>query len=137
MQSKNCNLSDIKAILLEGLERRVPALIEARNHSPKPSRGWLRAVREAIGLTQATVAARMSVTRQSCAQFEVAEAKQSISLFSLRRAAEAMDCELVYFLVPRGGQDKTFADLARSLDPHAAHLVATEHSMSLGAKTKA
>ena len=39
--------------------------------------------------------------RQSYAQFETAEERGSISMASLRRAAEAMDCELVYFIVPR------------------------------------
>jgi predicted DNA-binding mobile mystery protein A len=129
-------MPEIRDILLRGLEGRVPALNGARMHSARPSRGWLRAVREAIGLTQGAVAGKISVKRQSYAQFEVAEEKEAISLATLRRAAEAMDCELVYFLVPRGGSDKTFADLARSFDPGAAHLVATEHSMSLAARPR-
>jgi transcriptional regulator with XRE-family HTH domain len=84
-----------------------------------------------MGLSQGDVASKMAVKRQSLAQFEVAEEQGSISLASLGRAAEAMDCELVYFIVPRGEADRTFSDLARSHDPTAFHADATAHSMAL------
>ena len=51
-----------------------------------PARGWLRAIREAIGLTQGQVAARAAVRRQSYAQLETAEERGAISVASLRRA---------------------------------------------------
>lgn len=96
-----------------------------------PARGWLRAVREAMGLTQGRVAARAAVKRQSYAQFEAAEERGAISIASMRRAAEAMDCELVYFIVPRETVAGTFAGLAQIHDPMSRHLKATEHSMAL------
>jgi predicted DNA-binding mobile mystery protein A len=88
-------------------------------------------VREAVGLSQAQVASKMAVRRQSLAQFEAAEEQGSISLSSLGRAAEAMDCEVVYFMVPRGSVDRTFSDLARFHDPMASHAEATAHTMAL------
>jgi dethiobiotin synthetase len=45
-----------------------------------------------------------------------------------------MDCELVYFLLPRGPVERTFTDLARFHDPLAPHLKATEQSMALKAQ---
>ena len=69
--------------------------------------------------------------RQSFSQFEAAEEKGSISLASLRRAAGAMDCELVYFVVPRAALAATYAGLAAIHDPTAMHLKATEHSNAL------
>ena len=89
-------------------------------------------MREAIGLTQGRVAGRAAVKRQSYSQFEAAEEKGSISLASLRRAAEAMDCELVYFIVPRESVARTYAGLADIHDPAARHLKATDHSIALG-----
>jgi predicted DNA-binding mobile mystery protein A len=112
----------------------------ARTAAAKPARGWLRAVREAIGLTQGGVAAKMAVKRQSYAQFEEAEERGSISVASLRRAAEAMDCDLVYYVVPRESVARSYAGLAEIHDPAAMHLRATEHSMALkgaGAKDDA
>jgi predicted DNA-binding mobile mystery protein A len=94
-------------------------------------RGWLRAVREAVGLTQGDVAAKAGIKRQSYAQFEASEGRGSISMASLRRAAGAMDCDLVYYIVPREAVARTYAGLAQVHDPMARHLDATEHSMRL------
>jgi hypothetical protein len=77
------------------------------------------------------VAAKMAVKRQSYAQFESAEEQDSITLASLRRAAEAMGCELVCFVVPRESVARSYVELAQIHDPSAAHLMATDHSMSL------
>jgi transcriptional regulator with XRE-family HTH domain len=88
-------------------------------------------VREAVGLTQAEVAEKAGVKRQSYAQFENHEERGSITLSSLRRAAEAMDCELVYYVAPRGTVARTYAGLAQVHDPMARHLGASEHSMRL------
>ncbi len=41
------------------------------------------------------------MTRRAYADLESAEARGAISLKSLHRAAGAMDCDLVYFVVPR------------------------------------
>jgi transcriptional regulator with XRE-family HTH domain len=88
-------------------------------------------VREAVGLTQADVAGKAGVKRQSYAQFENAEERGSITLSSLRRAAEAMGCELVYYVAPRETVARTYAGLAQVHDPMARHLGATEQSMKL------
>ena len=87
-------------------------------------------MREAVGLTQSDVAVRASVKRQSYAQFEAKE-KGSISIASLRRAAEAMDCELVYFIVPKESVARSYAELAQLHDPSAMHQRATDQSMAL------
>jgi predicted DNA-binding mobile mystery protein A len=120
-----------RSILLEGLQQKFEALNGARSAASRPARGWLRAIREATGLTQAEVASNMAVKRQSYAQFENAEETGAISLASLTRASEAMGCELVYFVVPRESVARSFDDLARVHDPAAMHLEATEHSMAL------
>jgi transcriptional regulator with XRE-family HTH domain len=85
-------------------------------------------------MTQGDVAARIAVKRQSYAQFENAEALGSLSLASMRKAAEAMDCEFIYFVIPRESAARTYADLAQVHDPTAKHLKATEHSTLLKAK---
>jgi predicted DNA-binding mobile mystery protein A len=112
-------------------------LIAARPAAAVPARGWLRAVREAVGLTQGRVADRAAVKRQSYSQFEAAEERGSISVGSLRRAAEAMDCDLVYFLVPREAVARTYAGLAEIHDPAAMHLRATDQSIALGKRAGA
>ena len=131
-QFKHNIMSKVKDVILEGLERRIDALSAARDAAAVPARGWLRAVREAIGITQSRAAERAAVSRQSYAQFEASEARGAISVSSLRRAARALDCELVHFIVPRAQVAATYGELAAVHDPVARHMRATEHSMSLG-----
>lgn len=95
----------------------------------RPVHGWLAAVRNALGLSRAAVAATLKVTPSAVQDYEKAEKADAITLATLRRVAGAMDCELVVALVPRSGL--TFAQLAARHDPDFVHLRATEHSMAL------
>ena len=122
---------EIRSIVLKGLDQYVGVLKSVQASVRRPVRGWLRAVRECSGVTQECLATKLGMTRQSYAQLETAEARGVISLKSLQREAEAMECEVVYFVVPRVGVAETFADLATRLDPARVHLAATEHSMAL------
>ncbi len=90
-----------------------------------PSKGWLRAVRDAIGLNQRAMAAKMAIRQQTYHQIEKREEKGEITLSSLRRAAEALDCELVYFLVPKKVVAETFTALAAVHDPHQRAVATT------------
>jgi predicted DNA-binding mobile mystery protein A len=130
MQIKKC-VNTMKAIVRKGLDERLPILRAAKAAAIRPTRGWLRAVREAIGARQEAIAKRMSVKRQSYAHLETTEARGTISLSTLQKAAEAMDCDVVYYLVPRATVAQNYAELARKHDPKFRHLQASEHSMAL------
>jgi predicted DNA-binding mobile mystery protein A len=68
---------------------------------PRPRQGWIRAVREALGVSAGELGRLLGVSRQLPLQFEKAEADDSITLKSLRSVAGALGCDLVYALVPR------------------------------------
>ncbi len=68
-----------------------------------PRAGWVRAIREALGISQSQIAARAGVSRATVQQWERAEAKRRITLHSLDRIAAAMGCQVALALVPRGG----------------------------------
>lgn len=95
----------------------------------RPVHGWIRAIRQALGLSRATVSSRLKLSPQAIQSYEKAEQNDAITLASLRRAAGALDCELVIAFLPTKG--RTFAELAAAHDPARAHLRATEHSMAL------
>ena len=97
---------------------------------PRPQRGWLRAVREAIGATAAEVAQKLGASRQLPLQFEKWEAEDRITLKSLRRMADALDCDLVYAIVPRAGSIKNLVE-ARARAEAAQRILGVEHSMAL------
>ena len=77
---------------------------------PPPKSGWIRTIREGLGMTQAQLAKRLRITRQAVDDLERGEASGKITLERLRRLAEALQCRLVYVVVP----DKSLAELRRS-----------------------
>lgn len=101
-----------------------------RTIPPRPSSGWIASIREALGITLGQIGKQIGSSRQAVQQLEKAEATDRITLGALRRAAEAMGCELVYALVPKSS---TFAELAeRPLRDSAARDVkSVVHTMML------
>jgi predicted DNA-binding mobile mystery protein A len=96
---------------------------------PRPPHGWVRAIREALGMTGAALASRMGTTAGAVTRLEQSEAGDRIRLDTLRRAADALECDLVYLLVPRQPLHTVVRDRAREL----AHwqVAAVEQTMSL------
>src|SRR3954451_6151618 len=95
----------------------------------RPHRGWIRAVRDALGMSSTELGARMGIDQSSVIALEQSEIRDSIRLDSLRRAANALDCDLVYALVPRTSLDDTVTAQARR--KAAEHLAPIAHSMRL------
>lgn len=75
-------------------------------------RGWLFAIRSALGMTRAVVAKKLGVTPAAVQQMEEREAAHTISLASLKQAAQALDCHLVYAIVPNRSLTQTVHDAA-------------------------
>ena len=78
-----------------------------------PTGGWVRAVRTALGMTQAQLARRMAIARQNVASLEPNELNGNVTLSRLARAAEELGCELRYVLVPKQPLEEIVANQAR------------------------
>ena len=120
---------EFKKLRLEQLDRTLAAFKDARNEA-RPQRGWMRAIREALGLSLEEVGARLKKTRQRILEFEKAEAEDRITLQSLRRVAAALDCDLVYALVPKTGSILELAE-RRTRQDAARDVLDVEHTMAL------
>jgi predicted DNA-binding mobile mystery protein A len=94
-----------------------------------PVHGWIKAVRGALGMSTAQLAARLGVKQPSIVALEQSEAKGTIELATLRRAAEALGCTLVYALVPNKPLESTVRERARVFAQHRREAV--EHTMLL------
>jgi len=118
---------EFRQLRLSQLDR---AIENMRTVPPRPSGGWIASVREALGLTLQQIGKQIRATRQSVQQLERAEAEDRITLAALRRAAKAMDCDLVYALVPNTG---SFAELAErpTRDRATRDAKSVVHTMSL------
>lgn len=94
-----------------------------------PPRGWLRAIRESLSMTTRQLADRMGVARSRINALEKAEVTGATTLKTLRAAAEAMDCTLVYAIVPTKSLDAIMrARAAEKADTELAHV---HHTMAL------
>src|ERR1035437_3469051 len=93
---------NFRSLQVEQLERSLKPFLAAREVA-RPQKGWIRALRQASGMTLRELAMRMRSGLPVAAQFEKSEAEYRITLKSLRRAADALGCELVYALVPKQG----------------------------------
>jgi predicted DNA-binding mobile mystery protein A len=109
-----------------------PRLEEIRplvGRSAPPPKGWIRAIREGLGMTATQLAKRLGVTQATLSTLELSEARGTIQLATLRRAAEAMNCTLVYAFVPAESLEKIVQDRARSVA--SEHLNPIRHTMRL------
>lgn len=80
-----------------------------------PPNGWIKAIREALGMTAVQFARRLHVKPQTAEALEKREAAGTIQLNTLRRAAEALDCRLVYALVPKSSLEGAVRERARAI----------------------
>ena|SRR2546430_9144721 len=96
----------------------------------RPPKGWIRAIRQALGVSSGELARRLGTSRQLPLQLEKGEAADSITLRSLRSVANALDCDLVYALVPRAdSMQALIEDRARA--EAKRRVLKVEHAMAL------
>jgi predicted DNA-binding mobile mystery protein A len=91
-----------KKLQLEQLNRKLMDFHTASKVTPPPT-GWLKALRVSLGMSLQQLADKLSITKQSVQEIETREKEGSITLKSLKEAANAMDMQLVYALVPKDG----------------------------------
>jgi predicted DNA-binding mobile mystery protein A len=120
--------SRMRQLRLEQVQASVATYSDLINRRP-PSRGWLKAIRESLGLTERQQADRLGIAGSTLHKSESAEAEERITLGQLRKLADGLDCELVYALVPRKPLTQVVEDRARSIALQEVSGVA--HTMSL------
>lgn len=120
--------SETKALARQHLDRRFAALRKTGDFA-RPPRGWIKAIREALGLSTTQLAKRLRVSQTRVSQMEKAETESAIRLQTLKQVAEALDCTLVYALVP----NKPLEEMVRDRAAHIAdlQLARTNHTMRL------
>lgn len=121
--------SNFRHLRLKQLDRSL-GLYRAAGKIPRPPRGWIRALRQALGVSSGELARRLGTSRQLPLQLEKGEAADSITLRSLRGVADALDCDLVYALVPRADSMQELIE-TRARAEAKKRVLDVEHSMAL------
>ena len=97
-----------------------------------PPRGWIRAIREAIGMTAAQLAVRLNVSQPRVFVLEKSEARGALTLETISRVAQALNCTFVYGIVPNTSLEAMVAEQAQK--KVAERLARVDHTMKLEAQ---
>jgi predicted DNA-binding mobile mystery protein A len=85
---------------LTQIDRRIEALRSVKEKANVRG-GWIKYMRQALGLTLQELATLVSLPASNISQAEKREVEGKISLELLRKLANAMDCDVVYSFVPK------------------------------------
>ena len=116
------------------IEKKINPWKKLRTEKRPPS-GWLKAVRGALGINTRQLAKRCGVQHSSILKIEKSEVQDKASIESLKKIASAMNCQLVYAIVP-----KTEYNSLEEIINHQTQLLAHElikkadHTMQLEAQ---
>ena len=99
----------------------------------RPSQGWIRTLRTSLGMTLAQLGGRIGISQQAAAKLEQHEMDDAITLKSLQKAAEALNCRLVYSFVPHEGSLENMIS-QQALKKARAIIDPVDHSMMLEAQ---
>ena len=94
-----------------------------------PAKGWLRSIREALGMSGKQLGKRMNVSQPRIVKLEKDEISGAVTFKTMRQAAEALDCVFVYALVPRTSLEETLRTQVKKVAND--RLSRTSHSMLL------
>ena len=113
-------MANLKSLSQEQFDRKLPQLQETAHAlaMQAPSSGWIRTIRHVLGMSSSALAKRLGIAHTGLLKLEKGERAGTVSLATLRRAAEALDADFVYAIVPR----KTVRDTVRA----RAHQLAQE-----------
>lgn len=94
-----------------------------------PQKGWIYEIRNALKLTFGHLSGRIGISAPTIKVFENSEMKGTITLNSLRKFAESVNCKLIYAIVPNESLEKI---IDNQIDKVAIGIVRrTSHSMNL------
>lgn len=108
-----------KTLLIQQLDKKIASYASLQQVAIPPT-GWIKAIRNALGMSMRQIGKKLSITKQSVLEIEKRETDGSITLKLLKEVAGAMDMQLVYGFVPNDGSlnaliDRKAKDLAKQI----------------------
>jgi len=86
-----------------------------------PEQGWFFSIRKALKMPLVVLAKRLNVSIPRVAYLEKQEAEGKVTLNTLKKAAEALDCKLLYVFIPQGASLEEM--LAKQADKKAERIL--------------
>jgi len=72
-------------------------------HVIVPPIGWIKAIRNGIGMSMEQLGKKLSITKQGVMDIEKREKEGAITIKSMQEVAKAMDTQFVYGFIPNSG----------------------------------
>lgn len=113
------------------IEKKITKWLPNRN-DPIPPSGWIKAIRRAFGISTRQLAKLLDVNIGSVHTLEKREAKGKATLEVIEKAAKAMNCKLIYAIVPKEPYQNLDAIIQEKTIKLAKEIIEkVEHSMRL------
>ena len=100
---------DNKKLLRRSYQKKFDALKKVI--IDRPPQGWLKTIREFLGMTTTQLAKKINVTQPRVINLEKNEKNTKIS--TMERIADALNCDFVYAFVPRENIDDIIYNQAK------------------------
>lgn len=101
----------------------------------KPRVGWVKTIRTALNMTTEQLGKKIGVKNGRISQLEAAEIEDTVTLKALRNAAEGLNCELVYAIMPKNNLTLEQMIRTRAEKVSARKIAIIAHMMSLEAQS--
>lgn len=103
--------------------------------------GWIKQVREALGMTLGKLGEACKLAPSTIAQAERGEVAGKITVETLRKTAEAMNCDFVYAFVPKSDlnlflEKKAYEKAKRILQTADLHMSLEDQKVKVSLETR-
>jgi predicted DNA-binding mobile mystery protein A len=99
----------------------------------RPLYGWIKTIRNALGMTVAQFGKRMGVSQARASVIESSEIEDTLTIKTLREAARSLNCKFIYFLIPEKSLEEIVKEQAmKTVIENSKNVV---HSMGLENQT--
>lgn len=117
-----------KKLIRQQLDNKLSKLRPILN-KPVPKGGWVKTIREALGMTTYELAKRTDLDQSRISRIESSEAKQEIKLSTLKKMADGLGVKFVYGFVPENDLEEIVRQQAMKIAKK--RLSRVDHSMKL------
>ena len=117
------------------MRRQIDKNLQKLNITPDtkqpPKKGWIKIIREALGMTASQLSRRLKISPAAINKAEKNEKLGNISINTMKKIAEKLECEFVYFLIPKEGSilktvEKKTLEYSIKINDQASHTMSLE-----------
>ncbi len=115
----------------EQLDEALQAFTEMASVT-RPIKGWIRAIRDSLGMNMRQLADRLGVSQSRIVKIEQDELSGALTIKTLEKIADKLDCVFIYGFAPRSTLENTVRNQAACIARERMNMIS--HHMYLEAQ---